>query len=236
MKTGRPKKPKNELVKKPTQFLKDEELGLSEMQTAFVWFYTEGACGQTEAARKAGYQFPAVAANKMLNGKTFPKVTKAIRIKQDELAEKYAITPQKTGTMLWKITETAYETGQLNAAVSAIKELNQLAGLSVNRTQSLNINANLETMSKEDIKERLNKLMGVDTTYSAKDMCSWELTLGAFFHLFLKNPEKVSEIPELLINQRLRLHSSCVLMCNCLYLSAHKANKPIAVLPDQWVL
>jgi|TARA_R100001530_G_scaffold3833_2_gene5512 phage terminase small subunit len=170
MKTGRPKKAKNELVKPPVTFEKDEELGLSEMQTAFVWFYTEGACGQTEAARKAGYQFPAVAANKMLNGKTFPKVTKAIRIKQDELAEKYAITPQKTGTMLWKITETAYETGQLNAAVSAIKELNQLAGLSVNRTQSLNINANLETMSKEDIKERLNKLMGVDTTYSAKDM------------------------------------------------------------------
>ena len=170
MKTGRPKKPKNELVKPPVTFEKDEELGLSEMQTAFVWFYTEGACGQTEAARKAGYQFPAVAANKMLNGKDFPKVTKAIRIKQDELAEKYAITPQKTGTMLWKITETAYETGQLNAAVSAIKELNQLAGLSVNRTQSLNINANLETMSKEDIKERLNKLMGVDTTYSAKDM------------------------------------------------------------------
>ena len=72
--------------------------------------------------------------------------------------------------MLWKITETAFETGQLNAAVSAIKELNQLAGLSVNRSQSININANLETMSKEDIKERLNKLMGVDTTYSAKDM------------------------------------------------------------------
>jgi len=170
MKTGRPKKPKNELVKPPVTFEKDEELGLSEMQTAFVWFYTEGACGQTEAARKAGYQFPAVAANKMLNGKTFPKVTKAIRIRQEELAERYSITPQKTGTMLWKITETAYETGQLNAAVSAIKELNQLAGLSVNRSQSININANLETMSKEDIKERLNKLMGVDTTYSAKDM------------------------------------------------------------------
>jgi len=170
MKTGRPKKPKNELVKPPVTFEKDEELGLSEMQTAFVWFYTEGACGQTEAARKAGYQFPGVAASKMLNGKTFPKVTKAIRIKQDELAEKYAITPQKTGTMLWKITETAYETGQLNAAVSAIKELNQLAGLSVNRTQSLNINASLDKMSKDDIKERLNKLMGVDTTYDTKDM------------------------------------------------------------------
>ena len=170
MKTGRPKKAKNQLAKKPDRFEKDEELGLTEMQTAFVWFYTEGACGQTEAARQAGYEFPAVAANKMLNGKDFPKVTKAIRIKQDELAEKYAITPQKTGTMLWKITETAYETGQLNAAVSAIKELNQLAGLSVNRTQSLNINASLDKMSKDDIKERLNKLMGVDTTYDTKDM------------------------------------------------------------------
>ena len=171
MKTGRPKKPKNELVKKPTQFLKDEELGLSEMQTGFVWFYTEGACGQTEAARRAGYEFPAVAANKMLDGKTQPNVTKAIRVKQDELAEKYAITPQKTGTMLWKITENAFESGQFNAAVSAIKELNQLAGLSVNRSQTLNINANLDTMSKDEIKERLSKLLGVDTaTYSNKDM------------------------------------------------------------------
>ena len=169
-KVGRPKKPRDNLVKAPRTFDKDEEFGLTEMQSAFVWHYTEGSCGQTEAARRAGYEFPAASANKLLNGKTYPKVVKAIRIKQDELAEKYAITPQKTGTMLWKITETAYETGQLNAAVSAIKELNQLAGLSVNRTQSLNINANLETMSKEDIKERLNKLMGVDTTYSAKDM------------------------------------------------------------------
>ena len=148
MKTGRPKKARNQLAKRPVSFEKDEELGLSEMQTGFVWFYTEGACGQTEAARQAGYEFPAVAANKMLNGKNFPKVTKAIRIKQDELAEKYAI----------------------NAAVSAIKELNQLAGLSVNRTQSLNINASLDKMTKEDIKERLNKLMGVDTTYDTKDM------------------------------------------------------------------
>ncbi|MGA0291625.1 MAG: DUF3685 domain-containing protein, partial [Synechococcus sp.] len=39
---------------------------------------------------------------------------------------KYAITPQKTGTMLWKVMEKAYENGQFNAAVSAIKELNQL--------------------------------------------------------------------------------------------------------------
>jgi hypothetical protein len=107
----------------------------------------------------------------MLNGKDFPSVTKAIRVKQDELAEKYAITPAKTGTMLWKITETAYESGQLNAAVSAIKELNQLAGLNISRSQSVNINANLDTMNKDDIKERLSKLLGADVeTYSDKDM------------------------------------------------------------------
>ena len=85
-----------------------------------------------------------------------------VRIKQDELREKYAITPAKTGSMLWKITETAYENGQLNAAVSAIKELNQLAGLSVNRSQNININASLDKMSKDDIKERLSKLLGAD--------------------------------------------------------------------------
>ena len=64
--------------------------------------------------------------------------------------------------MLWKITETAFESGHFNAAVSAIKELNQLAGLSVNRSQNININANLETMTKEDIKERLSKLLGAE--------------------------------------------------------------------------
>ena len=132
------------------------------MQSAFVWQYTEGACGQTEAARKAGFEFPAQAASKFLNGKDYPNVVKAIRIKQDELREKYAITPTKTGTMLWKITETAFESGHFNAAVSAIKELNQLAGLSVNRSQNININANLETMTKEDIKERLSKLLGAE--------------------------------------------------------------------------
>ena len=98
----------------------------------------------------------------MLNGKTFPKVTKAVMIKQDELREKYAITPQKTGTMLWKIAETAFEDGHHNAAVSAIKELNQLAGLNISRSQNLNINANIDSMSSEDIKQRLSKLLGAE--------------------------------------------------------------------------
>ena len=87
-----PRKPKKPLVEVKNQFEKDSEQGLTEMQVAFVWHYTEGACSQTEAARKAGYEFPAVAANKMLNGKDFPHVTKAIKIKQDELAEKYGLT------------------------------------------------------------------------------------------------------------------------------------------------
>ena len=117
---GRPKKEKPQLVAVPDQFDKDEELGITAMQNAFVWHYTEGACSQTEAARRAGFEFPSSAANKMLNGKTFPKVTKAVMIKQDELREKYAITPQKTGTMLWKVMESAYENGQFHAAVSAI--------------------------------------------------------------------------------------------------------------------
>ena len=167
----RKKKEDQKITNAPTQFEKDDEHGLTEMQASFVWHYTEGACGMTEAARKAGYQFPSASAGKLLNGKNFPNVVKAIRIKQDELAEKYAITPQKTGTMLWKITEEAFESGQLNAAVSAIKELNQLAGLSVHKTQSLNINANLDSMSREDIKERIAKLLGGDSdTYSPKDL------------------------------------------------------------------
>jgi ribosomal protein S12 methylthiotransferase accessory factor YcaO len=93
----RKKKPTSEQSKAPIQFNKDNEYKLTEMQSSFVWHYTEGACGMTEAARKAGYEFPSASANKLLNGKDYPNVVKAIRIKQDELAERYAITPQKTG-------------------------------------------------------------------------------------------------------------------------------------------
>ena len=151
---GRPKKEREPLVKTPSAFPIDEEFELTEMQAAFVWHYTEGACGQTEAARRAGFSYPASAATKMLNGKSFKNVTRAVRIKQDELREKYAITP---------------EAGHYNAAVSAIKELNQLAGLNIHRSQNLNINANIDAMSKDDIKQRLNQLLGAKTDYDPKD-------------------------------------------------------------------
>ncbi len=162
-----PKKPKKPLVEPPEKFeLIMSEFKLTDMQASFVWHYTEGACGQTEAARRAGYEFPAASANKLLKTE---RVVKAVKIKQDELAEKYAITPQKTGAMLWKIAETSYENGYMGPAVSAIKELNQLAGLSINRSQNININANVDKMSKEQIKERLEKLLGVSTEYEDDD-------------------------------------------------------------------
>ena len=51
-----------------------------------------------------------------------------------------------------------------------MKELNQLAGLSINRSQNININANLDKMSRQDIKDRLNKLLSAeDLGYSDKD-------------------------------------------------------------------
>ena len=162
-----PKKPKKPLVEPPEKFeLIMSEFKLTDMQASFVWHYTEGACGQTEAARRAGYEFPAASANKLLKTE---RVVKAVKIKQDELAEKYAITPQKTGAMLSKNADTSYENGYMGPAVSAIKELNQLAGLSINRSQNININANVDKMSKEQIKERLEKLLGVSTEYEDDD-------------------------------------------------------------------
>ena len=117
---ARPKKPKENIVETPSLFEKDEEHGLTEMQNGFVWHYTEGACGQTEAARRAGYEFPSQAANKLLNGKDYPNVVKAIKIKQNELAEKYAITPQKTGTMLWIFPNQSKNQATLNSSGRSI--------------------------------------------------------------------------------------------------------------------
>jgi hypothetical protein len=140
------------------------------MQTAFVWHYSQGGCGQTEAARRAGFSFPAMSASKLMNGRDHPNVVKAVRSEQEELRQKYAITPEKTGSMLWKIAETSFENGAYNAAVSAVKELNQLAGLTIQRSQSLNINANLDSMTKADIKSRLNELLGVSDEMKDNDL------------------------------------------------------------------
>ena len=167
---GRPRKEKPKLVEVPIQFESDPELGLTDMQSSFVWHYTEGGCSMTEAARRAGFTFPSQAANKMLNGRDFPNVTKAVRLAQEEFRAKYSGTPVKTGSMLWKITNTAFENGAFNASVQAIKELNQLGGLTVHRSQNLNINATLENMNKDDIKKRLNQLLGLDDTIRDDDM------------------------------------------------------------------
>jgi len=105
----------------------------------------------------------------MLDGKSQPNVVKAIRARQEEMRTKYAITPEKTGKMLWEITQNAFDAGHYNAAVSAVKELNNLAGLTIHRTQNLNINANLDKMTKADITKRLNELLGVDDSFSDKD-------------------------------------------------------------------
>jgi hypothetical protein len=50
-----------------------------------------------------------------------------------------------------------------------VKELNQLAGLTIQRSQNLNINANIDKMTKDDIKARLNELLGVNNDFSSKD-------------------------------------------------------------------
>jgi hypothetical protein len=104
---GRPKKERPQLAKAPVQFDEDDEFGLTKMQTAFVWHYSQGGCGQTEAARRAGFSFPAMSASKLMNGRDHPNVVKAVRAEQEELRQKYAITPEKTGSMLWKIAETS---------------------------------------------------------------------------------------------------------------------------------
>ena len=160
---GRPKKaPMKPLVERPTAFEENEELQLTEMQNAFVWHYVNDSCTQTEAARRAGFEFPAHAATRLMNARKNPNVTKAIMLQKAELAHKFAITPEKTAKMLWQISEEAYKKGQFNASVSAIRELNELAGLKVKKTENLNITASLDKMSHKDIEDRLKQIFGGD--------------------------------------------------------------------------
>jgi protein-disulfide isomerase-like protein with CxxC motif len=97
-----------------------------------------------------------------MNARKNPNVTKAIMLQKAELAHKFAITPEKTAKMLWQISEEAYKKGQFNASVSAIRELNELAGLKVKKTENLNITASLDKMSHKDIEDRLKQIFGGD--------------------------------------------------------------------------
>ena len=160
---GKPKKsPMKPLVERPSAFEEDVELQLTDMQNAFVWHYAHDSCTQTEAARRAGFEFPSQAASRLMSGKTNPNVITAIKIQKSELAHKFAITPEKTAKMLWQISEEAYNKGQFNASVSAIRELNELAGLKIKKTENLNITANLDNMSHKDIESRLKEIFGGD--------------------------------------------------------------------------
>ena len=161
-KKGRPRKKaiRPSLTDKPMAFMPDAEYNLTEMQTAFVWHYVNDSCTQTEAARRAGFEFPAQAASKFLNGKDFPNVVKAIKVSRDELAHQYEITPEKTAKMLWKVSEEAFKKGQFTASVSALRELNELAGLKIKKSENLNINANLDNLSAKDIEEQLTAIFG----------------------------------------------------------------------------
>ena len=84
------------------------------------------------------------------------------------MAHKYAITPDKTAKMLWKVSEEAYNKGQFNAAVSALRELNDMGGFKVRKSENLNINANLENLNAKEIERQLNEIFGgniIDVEY-----------------------------------------------------------------------
>ena len=72
--------PDKPLVNRPSAFESDPEFELTDMQSAFVWHYVNDNCTQTEAARRAGYEFPASAATRMMNAKHNPQVVKAIML------------------------------------------------------------------------------------------------------------------------------------------------------------
>ena len=44
--------------------------------------------------------------------------------------------------------------------MSALRELNELAGLKIKKSENLNINANLDNLSAKDIEEQLTAIFG----------------------------------------------------------------------------
>jgi hypothetical protein len=87
-------------------------------------------------------------------------------LQKAELAHKFAITPEKTAKMLWQISEEAYKKGQFNASVSAIRELNELAGLKVKKTENLNITEGSLFLPTEPKIGKKSRFDGKSVTYA----------------------------------------------------------------------
>ena len=127
---------------------------LTNRQITFAKLITEGIYSNAECARKSGYSVNVAkkTAYELLNGKNYPHVCGYISELREEKEKKYDVTLMGQLERLYHLSRGAEEGNQFSAAINAEKIRSSLAGLTVDRRESVHT---LDQLSRDEITSRL---------------------------------------------------------------------------------
>ena len=137
----------------------EEQTGhkMTMMQKTFADRFAEGDCTATQAAKEAGYS-PKTATSiavQLLNPRITPAVVEYLAYLRDVKSAKYGVTKQGMLERLYVLSRGAEDAGQFSAAINAEKIRASLAGLTIDRRETV---SSVEGMTKEQVIERLEEL------------------------------------------------------------------------------
>ena len=128
---------------------------LQPQQQKFLDNYIHKDMTQTGAARAAGYKSPNVRAVQLLKN---PVVRERMEEMRTELESKYGVTITKSVRDMQRLRDEAWSEGNYSAAIKAEELRLKVTGLMVARSHVTH--ENIETMSRDEIAEQLQEIMG----------------------------------------------------------------------------
>jgi len=130
---------------------------LTMRQKRFAERFSEGNITAAGAAREAGYA-PAnagIQASRLLNPQQCPQVVAYLNYLRDEMQARYGVTREGMLKRLYDLSRGAEEQGQYSASIVAEKTRASLAGLTIDRRETI---STINDLSKSQIIERLEEL------------------------------------------------------------------------------
>ena len=128
---------------------------LQPQQQKFLDNYIHKDMTQTGAARAAGYKSPNVRAVQLLKN---PVVRERMEEMRTELESKYGVTITKSVRDMQRLRDEAWQAGNFSAAIKAEELRLKVTGLMV--ALSHVTHENIEAMSRDEIAEQLQEIMG----------------------------------------------------------------------------
>lgn len=130
---------------------------ITMMAKTFAERFSEGNCTAAQAAREAGYspKTAATVAYQLLNPKINPQVVEYLAYLRDVKSAKYGVSKEGMLERLHQLSKGAEDANQYSAAINAEKIRASLAGLTIDRRETVN---SVDGMTKEQVIERLEDL------------------------------------------------------------------------------